>query len=90
MDESFLLVKDVITNDHILQMTGHRSGGECTTSPSSTVMGFGEESRRNSVKTAGQKAHTQGAEWKLNHNPSAVCVYICRAGGPGPDSHGNR
>lgn len=38
-----------------------------------------------------QKARTRGAvEQQLNHNTSAVCVYICRAGGPGPDSHGNR
>lgn len=38
-----------------------------------------------------QKARPgRGVEWRLNRNTTAVCVYICRAGGPGPDSHGNR
>lgn len=70
----------ILYNVNLLTITGHNHHRKLR-----------QPGKNHLIQLINQKARTRReVEWQLNHNTTAVCVYICRAGGPGPDSHGNR
>jgi len=79
--------------DQILPVMDHRANSESITSTSMMAMCWEPlwPGKNHCIPPINRRAHTRGTvEGQINHNMSAVCVYICRVGRPGPDSHGNR